>query len=511
MTRNECSSRDRPPPPRWRRALRHALAILFGLGLLVLAESLCALLGWGEPDWEVDPFVSFRSRAPLFVPDGATGRLVTAPRWRRFFTRECFARHKPPGTFRVFCFGGSTVQGNPYGRATAFSTWLQRGLAAADPSRRWEVINCGGLSYASYRVVPLLAECRAYEPDLFILCAGHNEFLEERAYGRIKRAPAWLAEAVGLASRWRLFHVLRHAWQSATGGVRPAGTRRPLLPEEVDALLDYRGGLAAYHRDPAWREGVMAHFSANLRRAAGLCREAGIPLLLINPVSNLRDCPPFKSESRPGLSAADRAERDRLLAAAAGLLRRDPAAAAARLTQAAALDNQYALTFYQRGRAHEAAGRWAEARADYRRARELDVCPLRILAPMEAALRKVARDDGLPFVDWQALIAARSPGGLPGHEWLVDHVHPTPAGHRLLALALLERLARRGRVRLPADWRARVEAAWRRHEAALPADYFARGEQALAGLRAWTQGRADGPPIEYHLLQKTRPRRNEKQ
>jgi lysophospholipase L1-like esterase len=477
---------------------RHGLALLFGLGLVALAEGLCALLGWGTPDWGTDPFVSFRGTEPLFVPDGASGYLMTSSRRRRFFEQERFAHPKPPGTFRVFCFGGSTVQGNPYGRLTAFSTWLQLGLEAADPSRHWEVINCGGLSYASYRVLPLMTECRTYEPDLFILCTGHNEFLEERTYGPLKHAPAGLAWTLETVSRLRLFHVLQRAWRQVSDN--PAPPRRALLPEEVDALLDYRGGLAAYHRDPEWRRGVVAHFAANLHRAVGLCREADIPLMLINPVSNLRDCPPFKSESAPGLSPSVVARRDRLLTEAVALLPTDPATAAVRLETAAALDDQYARTFYLLGRAWEANGRLAAAGTNYRRARELDVCPLRILSPMEAALRETARAGGVPFVDWQALIAARSPGGLPGHEWLVDHVHPTPAGHRILALALIEAMARQGWVRLPDDWRTRVEAAWNRHEAALPADYFTEGEKALAGLRAWTQGRADGPPIEYRQL-----------
>ena len=44
------------------------------------------------------------------------------------------------------------------------------------------MINAGGISYASYRVAVVIKELARYEPDLFIIYTGHNEFLEERTY-----------------------------------------------------------------------------------------------------------------------------------------------------------------------------------------------------------------------------------------------------------------------------------------------------------------------------------------
>ena len=52
----------------------------------------------------------------------------------------------------------------------------------ADSSRTWEVINAGGISYASYRVALVVKELAAYAPDLFVVYSGHNEFLERRTY-----------------------------------------------------------------------------------------------------------------------------------------------------------------------------------------------------------------------------------------------------------------------------------------------------------------------------------------
>ena len=63
------------------------------------------------------------------------------------------------------------------------------GPPAADPSRRWEVINAGGISYASYREAKLVEEIARYQPDLVLVYSGHNEFLEERTYRKAAAIP----------------------------------------------------------------------------------------------------------------------------------------------------------------------------------------------------------------------------------------------------------------------------------------------------------------------------------
>ena len=50
-------------------------------------------------------------------------------------------------------------------------------------------INAGGVSYASYRVARLMNELKQYQPDLFIVYSGQNEFLEERSYGELIKLP----------------------------------------------------------------------------------------------------------------------------------------------------------------------------------------------------------------------------------------------------------------------------------------------------------------------------------
>ncbi len=128
-----------------------------------------------------------------------------------FFAPQSFQIPKPKREFRIFVFGGSTVQGNPFQPATSFTTFLEQALKAASDEYDWKVINCGGISYASYRLVPIMQECTAYEPDLFIFCEGHNEFLEDITYADIKSSASRMSDIYGVLNQFRSFRVLDRA------------------------------------------------------------------------------------------------------------------------------------------------------------------------------------------------------------------------------------------------------------------------------------------------------------
>lgn len=480
---------DQPLPAArrsWRRGLLfRAAAVLLAVLPFAAGELLLRAWGWGRATAYPDPSAGFAAQ-PLFVLSDDGSRYEIPPSRQVFFRPELFAAKKGPREFRIFCLGGSTVQGNPYGIETSFTTWLELSLAAADSRREWQVVNCGGISYASYRLAPILQELLAHQPDLFILYTGHNEFLEERSYEHFRRRPLWLTEAHRAASRSRLYNVFRSALLKLLGDDAPA--EPPRLPSEVDALLDHDGGLDKYRRDDARRQAIQADYEANLRRMIALAREAGVPVILCNPVSNLRDCPPFKSEPRAGISAAERARFAALWEEA--LAAPDLARWEERLRAALDLDDRQAAAHYHLAQCLEQQHRYAEAKEAYVRAKEEDVCPLRMLEPMHAVLRRLADQAETPLVDVRRMFEEASPHGLPGEMLLIDHVHPRIRGHQWIADALLDELTRGGWAQPGEGWRQERDAAYRRHLAALDYAYFVRGEEHLEGLRLWTQGRA---------------------
>jgi len=404
-----------------------------------------------------DPYVGFRGTYPLFEPsEPGGGVLQTAESKLRFFNYQSFPREKAPGTIRVFCLGGSTTFGRPYADGTSYAGWLRETLPAADTNRHWEVINAGGISYASYRIAVLMEELIRYAPDVFIIYTGHNEFLEARTYGRSGEDLRPMASLRALAGRTRMY-TLAKEWIGDPLGKADAAEVGALLSSEVQTRLDQSVGPADYHRAMLQREETLAHFRFNLNRMITLAEGAGAKVVLVAPASNLRDCSPFKSEHQDGLSgptlAAVQALQNR---GALAIEQGNWAAARSSMEEASHRDPAFAELWFQLGRCYEKQGALPEARAAYTRAKDEDVCPLRAPSSFVDAVRSIATERNVALLDIELHFATQANGGMPGKDLFLDHVHPTIAGHQHIATALIPVLATLLDRALPEDWEARI-------------------------------------------------------
>jgi hypothetical protein len=146
------------------------------------------------------------------------------------------------------------------------------------------------------------------------------------------------------------------------------------------------------------------------------------------------------------------------------------------------------------GKCYEHMGRSAEAKKWFVQAKEQDICPLRILEPMHDAILDVAVQYRIPLVDVKLLIEQRTENGIPGDEWMLDHVHPRITGHQLIADSLYQAMEDMDMVRTPGGWRARRDELWQRHLSSLNAAYYARGTARLKRLQRWSRGPIFDPP-----------------
>ena len=453
--------------PRLSRSKKALFAAVVVVALLMLVEFLLAMLGVQATLVTEDPFVGFQSKVPLFVEDrDHLGRAVyrTTPSKRGLFNEQSCSVKKTRQTYRIFCLGGSTTHGRPYSDRTSFVGWLRAFLEAAAPHQNWEVINCGGVSYASYRVATLMEELVRYDPDQFIVYSGHNEFLERRTYtGIIEQHPA-VTRLQLLLHRSRIVSVMRSAVRGLRDDPRETAKRQYQLTGEVAPLLDAAVGLEAYHRDDALRRQIINHYEFNLGRMVTLARAAGADVVFVQPAVNLKDFSPFKSQHRDGLDerrlTAWEHHFDRGVEAA-GL--GDHATARDAFERALEIDDRYAALHYELGKALFALGDAESAYAAFERALDEDVCPLRMLPAMRSALGEVARRHKVDVVDFAGFLEARSREefghSILGDAFLLDHVHPTIAMHRLLGERLVDYLIARGVFRPADDWNAAKVAA----------------------------------------------------
>ena len=366
------------------------------LVFFLLLEGGLALFGIKPVLKTEDPFVGFASNAPLFVPaPGPRGDqwLLTAQNKRGYFNVQGFPQTKAPGTYRIFTVGGSTTYGRPYDDKTSFSGWLRELLPMADSSREWEVINAGGISYASYRVAHLMEELINYQPDLFVIYTGHNEFLEERTYGQIRDMSPLLKNTVSVLNKTRTWAAMNSAMRALGLQAQEEKPNRDTLGDRVDTILDLTVGLDQYRRDDALRENILEHYRLSLERMVALARSVDAEVIFVNPASSQNDCTPFKSQHTPGLDTAAQRRSEQMLAQAKDALRtEDWQTALDILETAAAADPRHAELHYRRGQALLAMGRYEEAKDAFRIASDEDVCPLRELSPMNRILKNVASE-----------------------------------------------------------------------------------------------------------------------
>lgn len=509
-------------PLRGRRLSLRCAAIFAGILFVLAIEFTCRVTGAGQFPPGSDAGVEFVSVRPLFEKSSDGLLFQTASNRLRYFRRDSFPVIKPPGEFRIFVLGGSTVQGSPFSIETSFPACLQTALLEMDDAVAWKVVNCGGVSYATYRLLPILEECLRHDPDLIIFCEGHNEFLEDVTYALPRKLSPYVGGLVSVLDGSHLYRAMKRlslTMRSADGeNLRPAtpiaahhtGQEKKMtgdfggwsktgkipLPEEVDTLLDHDGGLDAYHRDDEHARRVTENFRNNLTQMANLCHAHAVPFLLILPPSNLRDCPPFKPVFDESLSDQEKQQIHELLHQARERSVSDVAAAVQLAGQATRLDPRYALSWYELGHHLIVAGDFTAAETALLRARDEDVCPLRMVSTLEEAMRDVAKSLDVPMMNAHEYLSMDCQGHILGDKLLLDHVHPSFVGHQKIAMRIAEwMLKSQLAVERRVDWRDRMMTECRERIQSLDDMYFLRGQRSLYLLKQWAAGRSGGPPL----------------
>ena len=189
---------------------------------------------------------------------------------------------------------------------------------------------------------------------------------------------------------------------------------------------------------------VYDHFARNLSDMISAGRHRGAGILVSTVAVNLRDCAPFASEHRRGLTDADKSKWELLYqkgiaAQSAGKIQE----AAGWYRDAAQIDDDFAELRFRQGCCALALGETADAQTQFAAARDLDTLRFRCDSRLNDLIRQTVSNDDDPRIvlaDAEHAFAAQSPNGLPGDDLFYDHVHLTFDGNYLLAGALAPKL-----------------------------------------------------------------------
>jgi tetratricopeptide (TPR) repeat protein len=369
------------------------------------------ILGGIEVAWRLlrpDDGLSLFIRAPEVKGDYLVANRSVGERWFSGIdnppapARELFAREKPIRSFRVFVMGESAAAGFPYPRNAEFSRLLGDVLRDVLPGDSVEVVNLAIAATNSFALLDMAGEVAAQHPNAVLIYAGHNEYYGALGAASRVSVPGGVT-AVRLYMRLirlRLVLALRNGMarvmaRKKSGGELEAASLMEILARDRQIPL---GG-------NRYEAGVN-QFESNLEAICRLFRQEGIPVFVGSLASNLRDQTPFAANANAASGSAN--------------------------------------DVFEAGRTASDAGDTTLADSLFTRARDLDVVRFRAPSEFNRVIRRVTTRTAAVYVPIAEAFVTASPGGAPGSNIFLEHVHPTRGGQALLGRVFFESLLRSG-------------------------------------------------------------------
>ncbi|MBD3288431.1 tetratricopeptide repeat protein [candidate division KSB1 bacterium] len=349
---------------------------------------------------------------------------------------DLFLKEKTERTYRVFCMGGSSTAGWPFLYNATFPSLFKDRLQLDFPDKNIEVINFGISAVNSFSVLDLIGDLKNYQPDLFVIYMGHNEFygaLGVASTRKIGNSRSIIKLYLNL-QKIRLVRFIRNIIRSLKQQLadkQQQGESRTLMQQMI-------GNKYIRYHDSEYRT-AMSHFRQNLGEIIQTLNDANTPVLVGTTVSNLSDFKPFKSLYSETFS--DTSSWNEFFAQ--GKQAEDMADYETALyfyEQAAELDTMPAKVYFHSGRCYESLGDFKKARAHYRRARDFDALRFRTSSEFNEIIKQECARRSVPCVNVEEYFEQQSPNGLIGNELILEHLHPNVIGYLRIAEAFYNKL-----------------------------------------------------------------------
>ena len=343
-----------------------------------------------------------------------------------------FKAKKSPGTYRIFCLGGSAAAGWPHPANERFSTYLDTCLKRIYPEKRIEIINCSAHGFASYRVREIFHQLIPFEPDAVIVWSGNNEFLEDQRF-KSSKIQGFVDGAV---KRIRIVQLVKNALpkQRLDGNqIEVAGSFWKKAQQQSLELCS----------DPDLALKVRQVYEQSIHEITTEAAQKKIKVLLFTVPVNLRDW-------QPNVSYCSLKNQDSIAWAKSynmgrnALYNNEFKSANAYLKTAISKEPLHAMSHFLFARSFEILNDTALALENYILAKDLDYNPFRAITDFNESLRKIAANDqNVTLFDAEKLFQKYGRRGIPGFDLFLDYVHPTRNGNLILASKLGELISQK--------------------------------------------------------------------
>ncbi|MBX2993083.1 MAG: hypothetical protein KF749_18175, partial [Bacteroidetes bacterium] len=452
MKRKKTNGNSQHLSTRKRRAF-FVIVSLVPISFFIVAELALRLAQYG-PDLSLFTTETLAGRTYHVMNAEVKNRYFPSMPFNPTTSPDYFEVPKPAATYRIFCLGGSTTVGYPYWYNGSFSSFLRDRLRTIFPEREIEIVNVGMTATNSFTVNDMAREIVRYEPDLFIVYDGHNEFygaLGVASHQSIARS-RWLTKLYLRLIHFRTFQLL----QDVAGFVMQVFTGEPASTTGSTMMEKLARGQYIPYGSTLYNAG-MSTYRDNLAELATIASGAGIPVLLGSQVSNLRDLPPFVSEDPESGAGLER--QDEFAAVFQRGVQywnaRKVDSALFAFSTASSIDSLRADAYYYIARCLDYLGRKEEAQRLYVKARDYDMLRFRMSSDFNNIMKQASNERGMIFVDMEQAFRAHSTDSLIGNRLIVEHLHPHSKGYFILAKEYARAMRENGLLASADDWTAR--------------------------------------------------------
>jgi tetratricopeptide (TPR) repeat protein len=314
--------------------------------------------------------------------------------------KDLFLKQKPENGYRIFVLGGSTTAGFPYGYNIMFPRILNFRLNDIFPDKQIEVVNTAMSAVNSYTLLDFMDEILAKQPDVLLIYAGHNEFYGALGVGSTEslgKNPKVIYTYLKLR-RFKTFLLIR----DFVGLLRKGAAKITTGSSTIDPSSTLMARIVAEQTIPyksKLYELGMSQYRENLHRIFTKAQKKGVPIIISELVSNIKDQPPFVSVKADTFPTAAHA--------------------------------------YEIGKKLEVQQQYQDARTALYYAKDLDALRFRAAEEMNNIVHEVAAEFNAPVVPIKDYFEAKSEHGLIGHNLIVEHLHPNVDGYFVMADAFL--------------------------------------------------------------------------
>lgn len=303
---------------------------------------------------------------------------------------------KKENAFRIFVLGESSTAGWPYVPNASFSRHIKRKLELLYPDNTIEVINCGMSAINTYTIRDLVPEIINQRPDLILIYTGHNEYYGALGVGSTVSmgSSRFITNTYLWARDFKTVQLLQNTISSIFGWFENGSV--DLAEENKNETLMSRmiGESLITLNSDSYNAGI-SQFEGNFNDILSLFKDASVPVLVGNLISNIKDLKPFISQKSGELPSAE--------------------------------------LIFNEAQEKLKSGDIKKAKELFTFAKDLDALRFRAPNKINSLIKSITAKNNFNLVNIDSAFDAHSPDEIVGYNLTVDHLHPNTEGYRLIA------------------------------------------------------------------------------